>query len=47
MWEIVSVSPKIPNKKLIKSGMNIGWDIIGLICTIPITVNLVNIFRKN
>ncbi|UTY29172.1 YibE/F family protein [Treponema putidum] len=97
MWEIVSVSPKIPNKQLIKSGMNIGRDIIGsmsntlilayvstsipvlllfiifshgfteiinleilsaeilravsgsigLICTIPITVNLVNIFRKN
>ena len=29
MWEIVAVSPKIPNKQLIKSGMNIGRDIIG------------------
>lgn len=97
MWEIISVSPKISNKQLVKSGMNIGRDIIGsmsntlvlayvstsipvlllfiifsngfteiinlellsaeilravsgsigLICTIPITVNLVNIFRKN
>ncbi|MFC1238669.1 YibE/F family protein [Treponema vincentii] len=29
MWEIVSVSPDISKKQLIKSGMNIGRDIIG------------------
>lgn len=95
MWEIIAISPKISNKQLVKSGMNIGRDIIGsmsntlilayvstsipvlllftifsngfseiinleflsaeilravsgsigLICTIPITVNLVKFFR--
>ena len=29
MWEIISVSPDISKKQLIKSGMNIGRDIIG------------------
>lgn len=29
MWEIVAVSPDIPKKQLITSGMNIGRDIIG------------------
>lgn len=29
MWEIISVSPGISKKQLIKSGMNIGRDIIG------------------
>ena len=96
MWEIISIDPGISGKRLVKSGMNIGRDIIGsmsntlilayvstsipvlllfiifsngfteiinleflaaeilravsgsigLICTIPITVNLVNLFFK-
>lgn len=29
MWEIITVSPTISNKQLVKSGMNIGRDIIG------------------
>lgn len=29
MWEIIAVSPTISNKQLVKSGMNIGRDIIG------------------
>ncbi len=29
MWEIIAVSPAISNKQLVKSGMNIGRDIIG------------------
>ena len=29
MWEIIAVSPAIPQKQLMQSGMNIGRDIIG------------------
>ena len=96
MWEIISINPAISARQLVKSGMNIGRDIIGsmsntlilayvstsipvllifiifsngfteiinleflsaeilravsgsigLVCTIPITVNLVNLFFK-